>query len=94
MALNPPNPQDSSGKRDDGGMESLLQAEKLTQIAVVIPAALAVGWILGALLDHWLHTHWIYIAGLIFGSAMGLAEVVRMALSAGNPPSSRKGPRA
>jgi ATP synthase protein I len=94
MPIDPPNPQGSGNKPDDGGMQTLLQAEKLTQIAFVIPAALVVGWIFGALLDRWLHTHWIYIAGLIFGAAVGLAEVVRMALSAGNPPSSRKGPRA
>ncbi len=93
MAATPPNPRDSGKKSDDGGIQSLVQAEKLTQIAVVIPAALCVGWLLGALLDRWLHTHWIYIAGLVFGAAVGLAEVVRMALGAGNPPRSR-GPRA
>jgi ATP synthase protein I len=43
-----------------------------------------IGWGAGALLDKWLHTNWIYIVGLLFGSAAGLVEVVRQALRAGN----------
>ncbi|MBV8672031.1 MAG: AtpZ/AtpI family protein [Acidobacteriaceae bacterium] len=65
-------------------MNTLVQAESLLQIAFVLPAAVLIGWGMGALLDKWLHTHWIYIVGLLFGSAAGLVEVVRQALRAGS----------
>ncbi|MBV8632139.1 MAG: AtpZ/AtpI family protein [Silvibacterium sp.] len=65
-------------------MNTLVQAESLLQIAFVLPAAVLIGWGAGALLDKRLHTHWIYIVGLLFGSAAGLVEVVRQALRAGN----------
>ena len=73
------------GKPQRGGaMNTFVQAESLLQIAFVLPAAVLIGWGAGALLDKWLHTHWIYIVGLLFGSAAGLMEVMRQAMRAGN----------
>jgi ATP synthase protein I len=71
----------SSGARD--GMNTFVQAERLLQIAFVLPAAVLIGWAGGALLDKWLHIHWIYIVGLLFGAAAGLFEAVRQAMQAG-----------
>jgi F0F1-type ATP synthase assembly protein I len=72
----------SAGKKQSGGLNTLVQAEKLSQIAVVLPAAVVIGWGAGALMDKWLHQHWIYIAGLILGAIAGLVEAVRQALRA------------
>jgi F0F1-type ATP synthase assembly protein I len=77
--LNNPQPTKSSG-----GLHTLVKAEKLVQIALVLPTAVVVGWGGGALLDKWLHQHWIYIVGLLFGAAAGMVEAVRQALKAGN----------
>jgi ATP synthase protein I len=74
-----PNP---NRPRRSGGLDTLVKAEKLTQIAVVMPAAVLIGWGAGALLDKWLHQHWIAIAGLILGAVAGLVEAVRQALRA------------
>jgi len=86
--MSAPDPNLDRGKRRDdsrsSGMNTLAQAESLLQIAFVLPAAVLIGWGAGALLDKWLHTSWIYIVGLLFGSAAGLVEVVRQALRAGN----------
>ena len=87
MSVPDPNPNRGKSQRDDlrgTGMNTLAQAEGLLQIAFVLPAAVLIGWGAGALLDKWLHTNWIYIVGLLFGSAAGLLEVVRQALRAGN----------
>jgi len=81
------NPDRGKSEGDNArgsGMNTLVQAESLLQIAFVLPAAVLIGWGAGALLDKWLHTHWIFIVGLLFGSAAGLLEVVRQALRAGN----------
>lgn len=70
-------------KRPDGrseNMKLLIKAERLTQIAFVLPAAVLVGWGIGALLDMWLHTSWIYIVGLVLGAVAGMFEAVRQAL--------------
>jgi ATP synthase protein I len=68
--------------KPNGGINTLVKAEKLMQIALVLPVALVIGWLGGVMLDRWLHTHWIYIVGLIFGAAAGMLEAVRQALRA------------
>lgn len=60
-------------------MQTILKAERLTQIAFVLPAAVLIGWGIGALLDKWLHQHWIYIAGVILGAIAGMVEAIRQA---------------
>jgi F0F1-type ATP synthase assembly protein I len=37
-----------------------------------------VGLLLGKLLDHWLHTHWLFIAGVIVGAVLGFVQMIRM----------------
>lgn len=79
-----PDSNAKPGGNPDTGLHTLAKAEKLTQIAVVLPCALLIGWGAGVLLDRWLHQHWIYIAGIIFGAVAGMVEAVRQALRAGN----------
>jgi F0F1-type ATP synthase assembly protein I len=38
--------------------------------------------VIGALLDRWLHTHWISLAGLILGTIAGFAQFIRGAMAA------------
>jgi F0F1-type ATP synthase assembly protein I len=76
-----PSPKSNDKKRSEG-LETLVKAERLTQIAFVLPASVLIGWGAGALLDKWLHQHWIYIVGVIFGAVAGMVEAVRQALKA------------
>jgi ATP synthase protein I len=57
-----------------------VQAARYSQLAVVFPAALVVGWLLGAALDRWLHTTWLYLAGILLGIAAGFIELIRTAM--------------
>jgi len=52
-----------------------------SQLAFIFPAATVVGWLLGAALDKWLHTSWLYLAGLILGSIAGFVELIRLVTS-------------
>ncbi|MGC1299395.1 MAG: AtpZ/AtpI family protein, partial [Alloacidobacterium sp.] len=61
----------------------LLRAEKLTQIAFVLPVSVFVGWILGVGLDKWLHQHWIYLVGIIFGAVAGFIQIFRLISTTG-----------
>jgi ATP synthase protein I len=83
MAFNNPPSKKPDTKSDDGGMGTLLRAEKLTQIAFILPVSVFVGWALGALLDKWLHQHWIYLVGIIFGSVAGFIQIFRLIAASG-----------
>ncbi len=73
-----PQPQPGKPKGKNGSMQALLKAERLTQIAFILPISVAVGWLLGVLLDKALHQHWIYIAGLVLGTLAGFVQLFRM----------------
>jgi ATP synthase protein I len=79
MAFNAPNPDQKPSA--SGGLQSIVKVEKLFQIALVMPVAVFIGWLIGVGLDRWLHQHWIYIAGLVLGCIAGLVEAVRQAVS-------------
>ncbi len=70
-----PRPEDSSRKDN-----FWVQAGRYSQLAFVLPAALVVGWLIGAALDRWLHTTWLYLAGILLGIAAGFIELIRTVL--------------
>jgi hypothetical protein len=83
MAFNPPLPDNTPRKRDTGGLGTLVQAEKMIQIAILLPSAAFIGWLAGAWLDSKLHQEWIGLAGMIFGGISGLVYVVRLVMASG-----------
>ena len=81
MPTEPPNPSQNDAKQSapgKGAMGGLVQAERLFQIAIILPVSVVVGWAIGAGLDKWLHQHWIYLAGLLLGCVAGFIEVFRL----------------
>ena len=76
------NPDDPRERQDDDQNSSQkrnfwLQYARYGQLAFVLPAALVVGWLIGAALDRWLHTSWLYLAGILLGIAAGFVELIR-----------------
>jgi len=76
-------PNDSGNRnqtptKPSGMVGSVVRAERLTQIAFILPAAVVVGWLAGAGLDKWLHQHRIYLAGIILGCAAGFVQIFRI----------------
>ena len=51
---------------------------RYSEVAFIIPAAVVVGLLLGKLLDYWLHTHWLFLIGIIFGAVVGFVQMIRM----------------
>jgi F0F1-type ATP synthase assembly protein I len=70
-----------SGDNNPEKKNPLVQIARYSQLAFIFPAATVVGWLLGAALDKWLHTGWLYLAGLILGSVAGFVELIRLAVS-------------
>jgi ATP synthase protein I len=72
-AANPePKDQNSDQKKN-----FFLQFARYSQLAFIFPAAVVVGWLVGVALDRWLHTSWLYLAGLILGIVAGFVELIR-----------------
>ena len=90
MSPQPPQP----GKPASGAVEAVMKAEKLTQIAFILPVAVLVGWLLGAGLDRLLHQHWIFVLGLILGAVAGFVQLFRMIAEPGLLGATSVDPRA
>jgi len=71
----PPDDQNSEQERS-----FWLQFARYSQLAFALPAAMVVGWLIGALLDRWLHTTWLYLVGILLGIVAGFVELIRTVL--------------
>jgi ATP synthase protein I len=74
-----PNPN-SQPPRRSRAVDGVIRAEKMMQIAFILPAAVLVGWLGGVALDKGLHTHWIYLLGIILGCVAGFIQIFRLVL--------------
>jgi len=82
MPFHRPLPNSDSRSKMSSGVEAVVEAEKLLQIALVLPCAAVVGWIIGAWADKHFHQTWIAIVGIVFGAISGLVFVIRTVLKA------------
>ena len=57
-----------------------VQVGRYSQLALMLPTGIVVGWLLGSALDRWLHTSWVSIVGLFLGIAAGMTELIRTVL--------------
>jgi F0F1-type ATP synthase assembly protein I len=73
MTNNSPLPSDPNSPDKDNFWG---QFARYSQLAFVLPAATAVGWLIGLGLDKWLHTTWLYLVGLLLGIAAGFVELI------------------
>lgn len=88
MPIDPPSPDRKPRSKTSAGLQSLVEAEKLMQIALVLPSGVVIGWLGGAWLDSRFHQTWIVIVGIALGSIAGLVSAIRMAMAAGAGPKS------
>ena len=75
-----PNPNSDPPEKKN----MLVQLASYSQLAFIFPAATVAGWLVGLALDHWLHTTWLYLAGLIVGIIAGFVELIRTVTSSKN----------
>jgi F0F1-type ATP synthase assembly protein I len=69
---------DRSSRKED----PVVSLARYSEMGFIIPAATLLGFFLGKLGDHWLHTRWLYLVGLLFGAVVGFWRMIRMALGA------------
>jgi ATP synthase protein I len=82
MPFNPPIP-DRKPPKSKSAFASLIEAERMMQVALILPCSAGVGWLIGAWLDKVLHQTWISLAGILFGGISGIVYVVRMVIERG-----------
>jgi len=80
MPFNRPIPNAKPRSKVSSGVEAVVQAEKLMQIALMLPSTVAIGWLIGAWGDSRLHQSWMAIAGIVLGGISGLYYVIRIAI--------------
>jgi F0F1-type ATP synthase assembly protein I len=81
MPFNRPIPDPAPRRKNSAGLDTLVQAEKLMQIAILLPSAAFIGWLLGAWADKAFHQSWIAVAGIVFGGISGIVYVVRLVIT-------------
>ena len=78
---NMPEPRDDEDRQESRQQRESRDAwatvARYSEIGFIIPAAVFLGYVFGWLFDRWLGTHWIYIAGVIFGAVVGFAQMIR-----------------
>ncbi len=91
MPFNRPIPEPKQRRSFPVGLDSLVQAEKMIQIALVLPSAVVLGWLGGAWLDARFHHSWFTLTGIVLGSIAGMMSAIRMAIaSLGEPGTGKK----
>jgi F0F1-type ATP synthase assembly protein I len=65
-------------RKDSKSNNPVVVWARYSEVAFIIPAAVVVGLLLGKLLDYWLHTHWLFLVGIIFGAVVGFVQMIRM----------------
>ena len=70
-------PDEKPEKREES---QWVMVARYSEIGFMIPAAVIVGYLLGLGADHFLHTHWIYLFGIVFGAVAGFVSMIRRAL--------------
>lgn len=86
MPYHPPIPDPKNRGKGSGMLSALVQAEKLVQIALVLPCAVFIGWLIGDWIGNRVHVPLLGAVGVAFGGAAGLIYVVRVAMDAGKDP--------
>jgi Putative F0F1-ATPase subunit Ca2+/Mg2+ transporter len=82
MPYQRPNPESKKPGKSSSGLQMLVEAEKMIQIAIILPVMALVGWLAGAWLDGKLHQSWIAVVGVLLGGVAGLVYVIVLALMA------------
>ena len=80
MPFHRPLPNSAPRSKLSTGVNAVVEAEKLLQLALMLPCAAVIGWFLGAWADKHFHQNWIAIVGVVFGAVSGLFYVIQMAI--------------
>jgi F0F1-type ATP synthase assembly protein I len=71
-------------QQDNSSKQSMWrQIGRYSTLGFMLPAAAVAGLVVGHLLDRWLNTSWITLAGLLVGCVVGFIGLIRGVMKAG-----------
>jgi len=70
----PDSPPENNNRKEENIWR---QIGRYSSLGFVLPAGIIAGLIIGHLLDRWLKTSWITLAGLFVGCIAGFAQLIR-----------------
>jgi F0F1-type ATP synthase assembly protein I len=76
-------PEPPPEKTDPTNENLWRQIGRYSTLGFVLPAAIILGLVVGHLLDRWLNTTWITLAGLFAGCLAGFAALIRGIVQSG-----------
>jgi F0F1-type ATP synthase assembly protein I len=76
-------PEQPPENRDPRNQNLWSQIGRYSTLGFVLPAAIVLGLVVGHLLDRWLNTTWITLAGLFAGCLAGFAALIRGIIQSG-----------
>jgi ATP synthase protein I len=82
VPFNSPIPDGGQRGKRKSLVSAIIQAEKMVQIALILPCSAFIGWLAGAWIGSKVHQAWPGALGVVFGGAAGLFYVIRMAMDA------------
>ena len=72
-------PTNNKQASETSALGQLVRAESFIQLAIALPAACLIGWLIGAALDKHFHQHWIGVVGILLGAVGGFIQIFTMA---------------
>lgn len=69
-------------KESPGRLRSLLAAGSLMTVGLTMALSVGIGVMGGWMLDQWLRTRWLAIAGLLLGVVAGFQQLIRAVIAA------------
>jgi uncharacterized membrane protein YfcA len=82
MPFNRPLRNSDSRSKMSSGVQAIVTAETGIQIALILPSAVIICWLIGAWADKHFHQDWISIVGVVFGAITGLVYIIQFVLRA------------
>lgn len=92
MPFHRPLRNSESDSKMSSGIQAIVTAETGIQIALILPSAVVVCWLIGAWADKHFHQEWISIAGVVFGAVSGLVYIIQFVLRAERATRNETGP--
>ena len=67
--------EDGNSSKKGRAPNDFVKVESMVQLAIALPAACLIGWLIGAAIDKHFHTSWVGLVGILFGAVAGFVQI-------------------
>jgi len=66
---------DGNNPKKSNTTGDFVKVESMVQLAIALPAACLIGWLIGAAIDKHFHTSWVGLVGILVGAIAGFVQI-------------------